>query len=108
MGSSRPRNTYSMIDTTSGMLARKQMIVSTGTYCGKAEAVFSGVQGSTWTKYVWSCQGRCPTIAHAVHKLYLSVQVFLVTWSALTLQYRKPAKQHTTAMYFLPFSHLHR
>jgi hypothetical protein len=33
VGSSRPRNTYSMMATTSGMLARKQMMVSTGTYC---------------------------------------------------------------------------
>ena len=33
MGSSRPRKMYSMMATTSGMLARKQMMVSTGTYC---------------------------------------------------------------------------
>ena len=33
MGSSRSRKKYSMMDTTSGMLARKQMMVSTGTYC---------------------------------------------------------------------------
>lgn len=33
-GSSRPRNANSMRDTTSGTLARKQMMVSTGTYCG--------------------------------------------------------------------------
>lgn len=30
----------------------------------------------------------------------------MLTCSALTLQYRKPAKQVTTAMYFLPVSHL--
>lgn len=33
VGSSRPRKKNSMIATTSGMLARKQMMVSTGTYC---------------------------------------------------------------------------
>jgi hypothetical protein len=33
VGSSRPRKMYSMMATTNGMLARKQMMVSTGTYC---------------------------------------------------------------------------
>lgn len=39
VGNSRPRKKNSMIATTSGMLARKQMMVSTGTYCKQRQQI---------------------------------------------------------------------
>lgn len=54
VGSSRPRKMYSMMATTSGMLARKQMIVSTGTYCMSVTAPLSN-----WTLGYVGVSGLC-------------------------------------------------
>jgi hypothetical protein len=124
VGSSRPKKMYSIMATTSGMLARKQMMVSTGTYCTSAATRASGhgymirqvrllpcCDIQWW--HAWAAEGARFPDRHVQTALQLQGQTdalkarfSMLTCSALTLQYKKPAKQHTTATYFLPFSHL--
>jgi hypothetical protein len=64
VGSSRPRKMYSMMATTSGMLARKQMMVSTGTYCRsmcheRRSEWASGTWGGQASPLTQSCDTGC-------------------------------------------------